>query len=146
VSDREDSGQAGEIRKVTADHDGSRRQDRTAPVEGGQIRPAHELDINRLIEQLPENAKVDAFKNWQKSQPDSVRAARIARRERIRLFITIVVFSVIFTESAIAVYIAAIAKSSSWDHVKDWLIISSGPFVAAATVTSTFWFPSREAD
>jgi hypothetical protein len=75
-----------------------------------------------------------------------VRAARIRRRERIRLGITIAIFLAMLIEAGVAVYIAAIAKLSSWDHVKDWLVIALAPFVVAATVASSFWFPSREAD
>ena len=146
MTEHDASRQADEIREVTADPDGSRPKDRTAPVEGGQLRPPGEIDINRLVEQLPERAKVNVAERWQKSQPEYVRAARISRRERIRLWITIAVFLAMLIEAGVAVYIAAIAKTSSWDHVKDWLIISSAPFVAAATVTSTLWFPSREAE
>jgi hypothetical protein len=46
------------------------------------------------------------YGNRQKSQPEYVRAARISRRECIRLWITMAVFLAILIEAGVAVYIA----------------------------------------
>jgi hypothetical protein len=134
-----------DVREVTAEPDGSGPKDQTAPVAGGALHSG-DIDVMRLYEQLPAKDKAKFVERWQTSQRDYVQATKTQRRERIRLWITITIFLAMLIEAGVAVYIAAIAKSASWDHVKDWLIIVLAPFIAAATVASSFWFPSREAD
>jgi hypothetical protein len=128
-------------REVDAAPEGSGAKDWTAPVEGGQLRG--DVDINRLLDHVPaaETAALAERLIESKSKTDSR-----SRRDRIRICITIVVFGAIVLEAGAGVYIAAIAKSASWNDVKDWMTISLAPLVAAATVASSFWFPSREAD
>lgn len=128
-------------REVDVTAEGSGAKDRVAPVEGGQLRGG--VDINRLLDQVPAGERGALAERLidSASKTDSRR-----RRDRIRLWITIIVFAAIVLEAGAGVYIAAIAKSASWNDVKDWMTIALAPLVAAATVASSFWFPSREAD
>lgn len=52
---------------------------------------------------------------------------------------TTVAVGAILIEAGVAVYIPEIAKTSSWDHVKDWLIIVVALFIAFATLAGAFW-------
>jgi hypothetical protein len=131
--------------EVTASPEGSGKKDPTAPVKGGELRPDG-IDGQAVYDQLSPKAKEQFAKRWQDRHPDWIAAKKDARRERMRLFITIVVFVAIIAEAGVAVYLAAVAKSASWDTIKDWLTLVLAPLIAAATVASTFWFPSREAD
>jgi hypothetical protein len=117
----------------------------TVPIIGPSIRRG-DIDGMRLFEQLPDAEKAKFAKRWQQTQPGHLEAERRKRRERIRLWITVLVFAGIVVTAGFAIYAGVIAKTRSWNEIKDWLSLAVAPLVAAATVASMFWFPSREAD
>jgi hypothetical protein len=142
VSERNPERQPDEIRQVPVDPEGSRPKDKTAPVSGAELRTLDEEVVVQLIQGMSNRKKAAAFKRRQKTQPGYVRA----RRDRFRVVFTIVAFAAILIEAGVAVYITEIAKTSSWDHVKDWLIIVMAPFIAFATLAGAFWYPTKETE
>jgi hypothetical protein len=100
------------------------------------------IDLMTIYEGLPENERARAAERIIALSDE----AQKNRRERVRRTLAYLLFGAIVAEALIAFYVAEVAKSASWDEVKDWLTLSLVPLTTAAGIAASFLYPSKETE
>jgi hypothetical protein len=129
--------QPDEVKELPVDEDGPR--DTKTPVKGAELR---QIDYMEVFNGLPEKARAKVGKQVLKNHPDQ----RAARRDKVRFWLAVLLAFAVLIDAGVALYLAAIDKSITWDQLKDWLTLGLVPFTPAMAVAFAFWYPTKESE
>lgn len=121
--------------------EGKGANDGVAPVKDAAV--AREIDLMTVFDGLPERDRARFGKELIKIRPEVLIAAQKRRRDRIRLWLTVIVLASVIGEALVAMYLTQ-RNGISWDHMKDWLTLAVAPLAALLGAVGAFWFPSKE--